>query len=371
MKRVLLFSIVALVLAACGGAETPEARQKKIDDLNRRIRQLETKRHDLLTAADTIQTERIYPVKVQTLTAEAVVRKATFTANLIPWEEVYMAPASPGRIEKVFVKTGDYVKAGTLLVKMDETQLNQAKIQLAQLETDLERMKALRETNSISVQQFEQMKTQVEVTRNNVKFLDDNTKLVAPFNGVITGKYFENSELYSGAPNTQAGKAAIVTIQQTDPLKAIVSVSEKYYNELKQGMELAILPEIYNGESYKGILDRVYPTIDPLTRSFKIEVKVPNGLRRLRPGMFSRVELPLGQSEALMAPSIAVIQQEGTNNRFVFIHRDGVAKRVMVVIGERFNDQLEIISDEIKEGDELIVAGQAVLMDNNKVSVTR
>jgi hypothetical protein len=91
MKRVLLFSIVALVLAACGGAETPEARQKKIDDLNRKIRQLETKRHDLLTAADTIQTERIYPVKVQTLTAEAVVRKATFTANLIPWEEVYMA----------------------------------------------------------------------------------------------------------------------------------------------------------------------------------------------------------------------------------------------------------------------------------------
>jgi membrane fusion protein, multidrug efflux system len=92
-----------------------------------------------------------------------------------------MAPASPGRIEKIYVKIGDQVRTGTLLVKMDETQLNQAKIQLVQLEADFERMKALRETNSISVQQFEQMKTQLDVLRNNVQFLADNTKLASSF----------------------------------------------------------------------------------------------------------------------------------------------------------------------------------------------
>lgn len=371
MTRIFLIITIALLAFACSNSQTPEARQKKVDNLNKKIRQLETKKTNLLTAADTIQVERVYPVKVQKLKKDTIVRKITFTANLMPWEEVYMAPASPGRIDRIYVKVGDNVSTGASLVKMDETQLNQAKIQLVQLEADFERLKSLRETNSIPVQQFEQMKTQVEVTRANVKFMADNTRLTAPFNGVITGKFFENGELYSGAPNTQAGKAAVVTIQQIDPVKAIINVSEKYFNELKSGTELTVIPEIYGGEGFRGVIDRIHPTIDPLTRSFKVEVKTANPQRRLRPGMFSRVDLVLGETESLVAPAIAIIQQEGTNNRYVFIHSNGVAKRIKVELGERFNEQIEIISDEIVEGDELITAGQAILMDNSKVSVTR
>jgi membrane fusion protein, multidrug efflux system len=371
MKRIIIFSTLVILLAACGQKDSAEARQTKIDNLNKRIRQLETKKHELVLASDTIQAEKVFPVRVKQLTTDTIVRKIKLTANLSPWEEVYMAPASPGRIEKVMVKTGDMVRAGELLVKMDETQLNQAKIQLAQLEVDFERMKTLKESNSISAQQYEQMKMQVEVTRNNVKFLSDNTRLTAPFSGVITGKFFENGELYSGAPNTQAGKAAIVILQQIDPLKAIINISEKYYNEIKAGLDIEIIPEIYAGEVFKGKVDRKYPTIDPLTRSFKVEVKISNTSRKLRPGLFSRVELPMGRSETLFAPASAIIQQEGTNNRYIFIHRDGIAKRIDVMLGERFDDNIEIISDHIKAGDELIVAGQAVLMDNNKVNVTR
>jgi membrane fusion protein, multidrug efflux system len=371
MKQILIYTLVALFAWSCSTQQTPEMRQQQIDNINKKIRKLETKKQTLVSALDTAQVERIYPVRVKQLKMDTIVRKITFNANLMPWEEVHMAPASPGRIEKIYVKIGDQVRTGTLLVKMDETQLNQAKIQLVQLEADFERMKALRETNSISVQQFEQMKTQLDVLRNNVQFLADNTKLVAPFNGVVTGKYFENGELYSGAPNTQAGKAAIVTIQQIDPVKAIINVSEKYYNKLSAGTELVIIPEVYGGEGFSGVIDRVHPVIDPLTRSFRVEVKVANGQRMLRPGMFTRVELALGQSETLVAPAIAIIQQEGTNNRYVFINRKGTAKRVQVELGERFNENIEIISREIIEGDEIIVAGQAVIMDNNKVSVTR
>ena len=369
MKRIIILSIVTLLFAACTGNQTPEEKQKKIDGINAKIRQLETKKNSMLSAADTIKADKIYPIKIQVLKVETISKIVSFSTNLNPYEEVYLAPATPGRIDQIFVKIGDKVKKGDLLVKMDETQLSNARIQLAQLETEFARMKTLHESNSISVQQFEQMQTQVEVTRASVNFMAENTKLVAPFSGVITGKYFENGELYSGAPNTQAGKAAIVVIQQIDQLKAVISVSEKYYTQLKTGTTLKITSEIYPDKTFLGKVDQIYPTIDPLSRSFKIEVKV-NSEGKLRPGMFSRADLNLGEVEAILVPDISIIQQEGTNIRYVFVNQNGVAKRVKVELGERINDQLEIISDEIKVGDELIVAGQAVIMDGSKVKVT-
>jgi len=370
MKHILTISTLALLLVACGNTDTPEARQKKIDRLTITINKMEKQKQMLIEASDTVQADKIYAVKVQILQEESVDRIIAYTANLLPWEEVYMAPASPGRVEAIFVEVGDRVKKGDLLAKMDQTQLNQAKIQLAQLKVDFERMKALRESNSISAQQFDQIKTQLDVTQTNVDFLEENTRLLAPFDGVITGRYFENGELYSGAPSTQAGKAAVLTLQQIDPLKALVNVSEKYYPEIRVGSAIDVVSDIYPDEHFSARIERIYPTIDPLTRSFKVEVKVANSSRKLRPGMYARTTLKLGESKAIVVPAIAVLQQEGTNNRFVFVNRGGVAERVDVTLGNRFNDKLEVISDRLAAGDPLIVAGQAILMNGVKVSVS-
>jgi len=370
MKKFIYATLVVCILAACS-SQSGQDNQKKIDGINAQIQKLEAKKRTLQSAVDTAVVEKVFPVKVQTLKIDTIEKVVSFSTNLSPYEEVHLAPASPGRVEKVFVKIGDRVSKGTLLAKMDETQLNQAKLQLAQLETEFGRMKALHETNSISAQQYDQIKTQVEVTRSSVKYMEENTKIIAPFSGVITGKYFENGELYSGAPNTQAGKAAIVTIQQIDALKAIVSISEKYFTQLTTGTTMTILSEIFPEEKFNGKIERIYPTIDPLTRSFKIEIRVSNSGSKLRPGMFSKVDIKLGEVAAIMAPEIAIVQQEGTNNRHVFIHNNGTARKIKIELGERINDQLEIISEEVKEGDELIVAGQTVIMDGSKVKITQ
>lgn len=369
MKKMMIAALALALLSACGSQST-QNNQKKIDGINAKIQKLEAQKKALQSAADTTVVEKIFPVKVKSLTIDTIDKVVSFSTNLTAFEEVNLAPASPGRVEKVFVKVGDRVSKGTVLAKMDETQLIQSKLQLAQLETEFARMKTLRETNSISVQQFDQIKTQVEVTRTSVNYMEENSKIVAPFNGVITGKYFEDGELYSGAPNTQAGKAAIVTIQQIESLKALVGISEQYYTQLKTGTPLNITSEIFPDQVFQGKIERIYPTIDPLTRSFKIEVKVANPGGKLRPGMYSKADIKLGQVSAIMVPEIAIIQQEGTNNRHIFINRNGVARRIKVELGERANDQLEILSDEIQAGDELIVAGQAVIMDGSQVKVT-
>lgn len=370
MKNIITISIIALALASCSQTATPEQNQKKADAYKLKIAKLEKKIEKLNVVEEEVA-EKVYPIKVEELILNKVDRTISHTANIIPFEEIYLAPAAPGKITKIYVEIGDKVEKGQKLVQMDQTQLIQAKLQLESLQKDFDRIKSLRETGSIAEQQYDQIKTQLEVTKTNVKYLEDNTVVYAPFSGIITGKYFEDGENYSAAPNTQAGKAAIVTLNQVNKVKAIISVSEQYYTKISENTGIELTSEVFPDEVFKGKIINIYPTIDPLTRSFKIEVEVPNSQIKLRPGMYSQVNLILGQDEAITAPAIAVLQQEGTNNRYIFINKNGVAKRINVKLGDRYNEKLEIISDEIQSGDQLIVVGQSVLMDNFKVKVVK
>jgi RND family efflux transporter MFP subunit len=297
-------------------------------------------------------------------------RSIEYTSSLIPFEENHLVSASPGRIEKIFVEIGDHVRKGDMLVQMDRTQLHQALIQLKNIETDYARLDTLNKVGSISKQQYDQVKAQYDIARSSVEFLQENTVLRAPFDGVISGKYYEEGEFYSGAPNTLAGKAAIVSIVQIDFLKAEVNISEKYFPLIHTGMDAVVSTDTYPGRMFPGKVMRVHPTIDPATRSFTIEIKISNKEEILRPGMFSRVTMELGEETALVVPSAAVLKMQGSNERYIFLEEDGIAKRVTVLIGKRFDDRIEILSDELTEGDRLIVTGQARLVDGDKVLVT-
>jgi multidrug efflux pump subunit AcrA (membrane-fusion protein) len=101
-----------------------------------------------------------------------------------------------------------------------------------------------------------------------------------------------------------------------------------------------------------------------------LEIIIRNEKETLRPGMFARVTLNLGESEALLLPAMAVVKQEGTNDRYVYLAgSDNTARKVRVSLGERFDDQVEVISDSIQVGDRIIMAGQEKLMDNSRISI--
>jgi membrane fusion protein (multidrug efflux system) len=203
------------------------------------------------------------------------------------------------------------------------------------------------------------MKTQYDVTKTNVEFMEANTLLKAPFNGVVTGKYFEDGELYSGTPTTTSGRSAVVTIMQINPLKVDVGITEQYYPLIRKGMKADITADVYPGEKFTGKVFRIAPTINPATRSFIAEIEVPNKNELLKPGMFVRV------------PASTVLLQEGTNVRYVFINENDIAKRTEVILGKRFNDQLEIISDNLKIGDKLVSEGQSRLLNNDRIEIVQ
>jgi membrane fusion protein, multidrug efflux system len=308
-------------------------------------------------------------VKVMTMESRVIGKNIEYTSTLKAFEEVHLVPSTPGRIEKIYVEVGSRVNKGDFLVQMDQTQLRQAIIQLKNLETDYKRLDTLQKVGSVTRQQFDQISTQLEIARSNVEFLKDNTRLLAPFSGVISGKYFEDGEMYSGAPTTSSGKAAIISVVQISPLKAMVNIPETYYPLVNEGMKTDILCDIYKDQAYVGEIIRKYPTIDAYTHSFQVEIKIDNPGERLRPGMFARVNLKLGEVSALVVPALAVLKMQGSNDRYVFLEENGLAKRVSVTMGQRFDEMVEVIGTELKEGDRLIIAGQARLVDKVPVEV--
>jgi len=315
---------------------------------------------------DTIQKAAI-PVKVMAMAKTKIARTIDYTATVLPFEEVNMAPSTPGRIEKIYVEVGDRVNKGDALFLMDRTQLYQLKLQLTSLEKDLNRLDTLLKSGSAKQQQYDQMKTQYDVTKTNVDFMEQNTLLKSPFFGVVTGKYFENGEMFSGTPTTQTGRSAVVTVMQVNPLKLNVSISEQFYPLIKNGLKAEITADVYKNEKFTGTVFRIAPTVNSGTRSFNVELELPNRNDLLKPGMFVRVSMNLGEVETFVVPANTVLVQEGTNIRFVFVEKDNIAERIEVFLGKRFDDQLEIISDNLKEGSMLVTEGQARLISGDKI----
>lgn len=310
-------------------------------------------------------------VRVMELQMQTVARSVEYPATLEAYEEVHLAPAQPGRIEGIFADVGDDITKGKLLVQMDRTQLHQAEVQLKNLEVDFRRLDTLAKYGSVAQQQYDQLKTQYEVAQSNVEFLKENTQLPAPFNAVVSGRYYEPGEMYSGAPNTQAGKAAVLSLVQIDRLKAVVPLSEKYFPMVKTGMEAQIKVDIYPGRIFTGRIERIHPTVDPTNRTFNAELKISNNERLLRPGMFARVTLDLDKEEAILMPSIAVLKMQGSNDRYIFVEENGIARRIAVTIGKRYDDNIEVFSDDLETGDNIIITGQARLLDGMPVKVVQ
>ena len=310
------------------------------------------------------------PVRVMPVAKTKIARTIDYTATIQAYEEVNMAPSTPGRVDKIYVEVGDRVQKGQRLFLMDRTQYYANKIQLANLEKDLARMDTLMKVGSIKAQTYDQTKAQYEVTKTNVDFMEANTLLEAPFSGIITGRYLEDGELYSGAPSA-SGKSAVVTLMQINPVKIMVSISEQNYPLIKRGMQARITADVYPDKEFEGRIFRIHPTINPMSRTFNAEVSIPNGNELLRPGMFARVYIDMGEVEAFVVPSSSVLIQEGTNDRYIFVAEGKTASRRLVKLGKRFDDKVEIAEGELKEGDNLVVDGQARLTDGLSIEIAK
>ena len=334
MKKIVLLFAAAVCLISCGKKEAQTTQQ---------------------------EAERVEVVSTITLQEKEIERVFTVSTNLQGYLTQNVAPSLTGKIEHIFVEVGDEVKAGDMLVRMDQTQYLTQKIQLANLETEMGRLEALLETGSVSQQTYDQTKVGYDQLKQNLAFLEQNTYVKAPFDGVISAKTYEDGELYGGQP--------IVVLTQVKKLKALIAVPETYYPLIKEGMRLTVKSEVYPEETFPATIEVVYPTIDAASHTFQCKIVLPNASEKLRAGMYVTTTLGLGKENTIVVPYQSVEKLIGSNERYVFINENGYAKRVSVKLGQRFDESIEIIAPEIKAGVEYISVGQHKLVDGVKIEI--
>jgi len=332
MKKVFLYTLAALTLIACGKND-----------------------------ASTEQEERVEQVRTTVLQPREIEREISVSTNLQGYLTVNVAPSLTGKIEHIYCEVGDKVSQGQSLVTLDQTQYKTTKISLANIETEKNRIEQLLKTGSATQQQYDQILTQYNSTKEQLEFLEANTYYKAPFAGVISAKNYEDGELYSGQP--------IMVLTLIDKLKALVAIPEMYFPRFKEGMKLTLTSEIYPDEVFPATVEVVYPTIDASSHTFQVKVVIPNGRQLLRPGMYVTTTIGLGKTNTIVAPYQAVEKLVGANDRYVFLNENGRAKRVAVELGQRFDQEIEIIAPEIVPGVEMVTTGQHKLVDGVKLNV--
>ena len=302
-------------------------------------------------------------VETTVLHPQEVMRTIDVSTTLEGYQVMSVAPSVTGRIEHIYVDVGSRVARGTTLVRMDQQQYNTTKLTYANLALELSRLEALVASGAVSQQTYDQTKLSYDQTQESLRFLEQNTFVRAQFSGIISAKNYEDGELYSGQP--------ILVLTQVNTLKALMAIPETYYPMVKAGMKVDIRSEIYPDTVFPATIEIVYPTIDVASHTFNVKVKIPNGDERLRPGMYVHTSLEMGKSTALLMPYQSVQKLTGANDRYVYINDGGVARRVFVQMGQRFDDKIEVISDEIREGVEVVTTGAEKLVDGCKLNVSK
>ena len=303
-------------------------------------------------------------VKVQVLQSERIAKSLELSSTLEGYETMNIAPSVTGHIEHIYVEVGSRVQKGSMLVRMDQTQLNTTRINLASTKTELDRVTALKASGSVSEQVYDQTKAGYDQLVESERFLDQNTFVKAQFAGVISAKNYEDGEMYAGQP--------ILTLTQISRLKAIINIPETYFPLVRQGMKVDIASDIYPDQTFPATIEIVYPTIDPASHTFQAKLNIPNSSEKIRPGMYVRATLAIGEIDAIVVPYQSVLKLTGSNDRYVFVADGNTARRVAVTMGQRFDDRIEIIPVEpgaIKAGDRLVVTGQARLVDGDNLEI--
>lgn len=306
------------------------------------------------------------PVEITKVKKSSIERDLELVGTLAAWKEANLGAQTTARVQKIYVEEGSRVKEGDLLFEMDDTQLAQAKIQYQITKDNYERMKPLYEIGSISQTQFDQIKAAYETAEKSYKLLLTNTQFRAPFSGIITAKKINEGEIFVLAPT--GGAPSIVTLMQINPLKLLLNVSENNFKDIKLGQPVEIRSDIFPNEVFKGIVNRINPTINPSTRTFEIEIKIPNANEKLRPGMFVRAKILLGKTDGILVNRSTVLKQIGTSAYYAFIVKNNIAKRVDVQIGKEFDTVIEI-TNGLSDGDYLVTKGHGILKDGSLVEI--
>jgi RND family efflux transporter MFP subunit len=269
-----------------------------------------------------------------------------------------------GKIEKVLVAPGQQVKAGDLLAQLDareiQAKLDQALAVREQATRDLERARKLFEQKITAQAEFDTVQARERVAAGAVTETQtalSYTKIVAPFDGVVTRKLADVGDL--AAP----GKP-IVEMQNPAALRFEADVPEALVQDIKIGDKLPVRVSAVTTD-LEGTVVEMAPVADPSSRTFLVKLDLPP-TEGVRSGQFGRVLVPTGKTDAVFVPASALIVRGQMETVFVAVN--GHAQLRLVRTGKHTNSEVELLAG-ISRGEKVVTEGAAELHDGQPITV--
>lgn len=332
--KVLSIVVASSAFVACGSGQSAEQQEGTVAEKAK------------------VTVKQVFETEVEQLGNFTATVEANVTNNI--------SPKMATRIQEVLVEVGDRVKKGEIVARMDAVNLDQAKLQMQNSEIEFNRTDELYKIGGTSKSEWDARKLAYSIAKSSYEDLLENTALVSPISGVITARNYDSGDMYSGQP--------LYIVEEITPVKLKVNVSEKLYTKVKKGMSVDVKLDVYGDEVFEGKISLVYPTLDPTTRTFPVEITINNSNEKVRPGMFARVTFVYDIEERVLVPDMAIIKQQGSGNRYVYTVSNGVASMKMVELGQRFGTEYEVVSG-LNSGDVVVIGGQTRLTNGAEVEV--
>jgi membrane fusion protein (multidrug efflux system) len=307
------------------------------------------------------------PVETATPTRGDILAVYSGTAPIEAFADATVIAKVGGEVQAILVEEGDDVESGDVLARLDGDRLGlemeQAEANLRKLQKDYQRNVDLNERGLISTGDFEKIQYEMEAlqaTFDLAKLEVSYTEIRAPIDGVI-------SERFIKLGNTIDVNAPAFQVTSLEPLISYLHVPEREYRRIDPGQAATIHIDALAGEQFAAIVARVSPVVDPGTGTFKISIEVSDPSRRLKPGMFGRINIVYDMhADAMQIPRSAIIEEAGQSADYVI--DDNIAKRRVIRTGYADGGQIEVL-DGLDETEAFVTVGQASLKNGSKVSI--
>lgn len=299
---------------------------------------------------------------------------AVGTANAVNGTQLTTEVA--GIINKIAFQSGEHVKAGqTLLTLDDETdraELTALRAAAALTKAELERTQRLHRQGSASKAELDRATSQADQAAGNLasqeaRIAQKNIK--APFAGQLGIRLVNLGEFIS--PGTP-----VVSLQQLSPIYVDFKLPESHLSALSVGQDVTVSADAWP-DNFTGKVTAIEPNIDASTRNIKVQAEIDNPELKLRPGMFTRVQLSMGaDEEVLMIPQSAVSFNPYGNAVFVVVDGEGrngetqqIVKRRFVRTGRTMGDFITVL-EGLAEGDTVATSGLLKLSNDTVIKVS-
>ena len=307
------------------------------------------------------------PVEVASAATEELILSIPAVGTLRSNESVQVSPEIAGRIVELEANEGAAVAAGDPIAMLDQSiyqaQIAEVQARISLSESNFERARELLARQAGTQRALDEAEAQLKADRADLlvaQALLDKTIVRAPFDGVLglrrvsVGQYVDAGDV-------------IVNLESIDPLKVDFRVPEIYFRRTTVDQAVSVTVDAMGDDPVQGTVYAIDPLVDENGRSLVLRAQIPNDDRRLRPGLFARIELIYDRrASALMVPEAALVPI-GRNN-YVYRIETGHAKLVQIEIGQRLRGRIEVTSGLVA-GDVVVTAGQLRLYDGAEVTI--